>query len=159
MRWNSASPRLPPTPTALPPVSRGVYVPLPNAMAHAPTPKTPRSDSLEVGSCMVDAIPGRTKVDLRALQEADPCISRFWWFWRQDRPPSPRSQKKESKAFRQLVKQWPRIQEVEGVLYRAVQAPPSRNSVLQLLLPKALQAEVLTSLHANHGHQGVDITT
>lgn len=119
----------------------------------------PEKNSLEVSSCMVDTIPGRTKVDLRALQGADPCISRFLWFWCQGRPPSRQDRKKEPKDFRQLVQQWPRIRAMEGVLYRAIQAPPSRNPVLQLLLPKALWAEVLTSLHKNHGHQRVDRTT
>lgn len=108
---------------------------------------------------MVDAIPSRTKEDLRALQVADPRISRFLGYWRRSRPPARKDRMRELKDVKQLIKQWPRIQEVEGVLYRAIQSPPSRDPVLQLLLPKALQVEVLTSLHNNHGHQGMDRTT
>ena len=63
--------------------------------------------------------------------------------------------KREAMGVRELVKQWARIVEREGVLYRQVQLPPVRETVFQLLLPAALQAEVLTCLYDNHGHQEV----
>ncbi|XP_041967264.1 uncharacterized protein K02A2.6-like [Alosa sapidissima] len=59
----------------------------------------------------------------------------------------------------ELVRQWRRIREQEGILYREIQLPPARDFTLQLLLPKLLHREVLVSLHDNHGHQGVERTT
>lgn len=61
--------------------------------------------------------------------------------------------------MRGLVKQWQRIREKNGLLYGEVQLPPARTTALQLLLPATLRGEVLTNLHNNHGHQGVDRTT
>ncbi|KAL2088289.1 hypothetical protein ACEWY4_015188 [Coilia grayii] len=58
-----------------------------------------------------------------------------------------------------LARQWRRIREQDGILYREIQLPPAQDRVLQLLLPTALHEEVLTSLHDNHGHQGVERTT
>ena len=140
-------------------VSQGLDIPLPIVMASIQAQRAPEKALWLAESCTVDAIPIRTKADLRALQGADPGISRLLWFWRRGRPPTRQERKRELKEANQLINQWSRIQEVEGVLYRAIQAPPSRDPVLQLILPKTLQAEVLTSLHNNHGHQGVDRTT
>ena len=59
----------------------------------------------------------------------------------------------------ELARQWRRIREQEGILYREIQLPPARDVKLQLLLPKVLHKEVLVSLHDNHGHQGKERTT
>lgn len=58
----------------------------------------------------------------------------------------------------ELVRQWADLVVYEGVLYRKTHVPGSTEKVLQLLLPQALQTEVLTALHDDHGHQGVDRT-
>lgn len=112
-----------------------------------------------VESLTVDAVPVRSKAVLRALQAADPCIQAFRQFWVQGQQPPVAELKNMSREVQQLVKQWPRVCEVDGVLYRTVQIPPSRVLGWQLLLPKGLQVEVLTSLHDNHGHQWVERTT
>ncbi|XP_041935239.1 uncharacterized protein LOC121697664 [Alosa sapidissima] len=109
--------------------------------------------------CEVEAAPSRSKKDLRVLQAADPCIVAFMRFWRRNHPPTAIELKTAPAGVRELARQWPRIREREGVLYREVQIPPSRAQVFQLLLPAALRGEVLTGLHNNHGHQGVDRTT
>ncbi|KAL7868344.1 hypothetical protein SRHO_G00097280 [Serrasalmus rhombeus] len=112
-----------------------------------------------VGSSAIDTIPIRSRADIKVLQAADPCISEFLGYWRKGRPPTAVEIKKAVPGVRELVKQWSRIVEREGVLYRRVQLPPARQPVFQLLLPTTLQSEVLTGLHDNHGHQGVDRTT
>lgn len=57
------------------------------------------------------------------------------------------------------MKQWDRIVEKEGILYRQVDPPEGGPPRHQPLLPQKLQGEVLCSLHDNHGHQGVKQTT
>ncbi|PIK37420.1 hypothetical protein BSL78_25749 [Apostichopus japonicus] len=49
-----------------------------------------------------------------------------------------------------LVKQWDKIQEYEGLLYRSIED----GKKLQLILPKVLQEEVLFACHDQCGHQG-----
>lgn len=110
-------------------------------------------------SATVDTVPARNKADLRALQATDLCIKTFLLFWVQGQRPTVAELKGMPRDVQQLVKQGPRVREVDGVLYRTVQVPPSRELVWQLLLPKELRVEVLTSLHDNHGHQGVERTT
>ena len=107
----------------------------------------------------VDAAPVREKADLQALQATDPVIKPFLTYWRRGRPPNKVERTRESDQVLELARQWRRIREKDNVLYREVQMPPGRKAVHQLLLPKALHTEVLTSLHDNHGHQGAERTT
>lgn len=44
------------------------------------------------------------------------------------------------------------------MLYRCIYAPDGGKEVFQLVLPQCLQQNVLSSLHDNHGHQGVERT-
>lgn len=133
----------------------GITVPKSILMQERPPGLSPQV----VESSTVDAVPARNKADLRALQATDLCIKTFLQFWVQGQRPTVAELKGMPRDVQQLVKQWPRVREVDGVLYRTVQVPPSRELVWQLLLPKELRVEVLTSLHDNHGHQGVERTT
>ena len=114
---------------------------------------------LTVNTMAVDAAPVREKADLQALQATDPVIKPFLTYWRRGRPPNKVERTRESDQVLELARQWRRIREKDNVLYREVQMPPGRKAVHQLLLPKALHTEVLTSLHDNHGHQGAERTT
>lgn len=58
-----------------------------------------------------------------------------------------------------LLRQWERLVEQEGVMYRRVFRPDGREEILQLILPSVLKEKVLTGLHQEHGHQGVERTT
>ncbi len=57
-----------------------------------------------------------------------------------------------------LLRQWDRLVEQEGLLYRRAFRSDGGEMVLQVIVPVALQPEVLTSLHQHHGHQGVERT-
>lgn len=57
-----------------------------------------------------------------------------------------------------LTKQWDRLVEQEGVLYRQVIIPRGEE-VLQVVLPASLKTQVLQQLHNEHGHQGAELTT
>ncbi|KAL7849489.1 hypothetical protein SRHO_G00211120 [Serrasalmus rhombeus] len=112
-----------------------------------------------VGSlATIDALPIRRKVDLVALQSADPTIGAFLVYWGRGRPPSSEERAMEKKPVLGLVKHWKRIREQGGVLYRLTHGPGEYKEFLQLLLPETLQAEVLTALHDDHGHQGCERT-
>lgn len=59
----------------------------------------------------------------------------------------------------ELVRQWDRILERDGVLHRRVFRSNGGEEVVQLLLPSVLKEEVLQQLHQGHGHQGAERTT
>lgn len=58
-----------------------------------------------------------------------------------------------------LFRQWDRLVEKEGVLYRRVRTPSGGEELCQLLLPAVLRSDVLMQLHQQHGHQGIERTT
>lgn len=108
---------------------------------------------------MVSALPFYTPSDLRALQEADPVLKDVLGFWREGVEPTPERKSRVPPKVRLVLRQWDRLAEREGVLYRRVFRPDGGEENLQLLLPAVLQTEVLTHLHQDHGHQGVQRTT
>ncbi len=58
-----------------------------------------------------------------------------------------------------LLRQWSWLCEQDGVLHRRVFRSDGGGEVLQVVLPSLLHHEVLTQLHQEHGHQGVERTT
>ncbi|XP_034539554.1 uncharacterized protein LOC117812750 [Notolabrus celidotus] len=107
----------------------------------------------------VTAFLSRTSADLQALQQADPAIGAFLGFWHQQRAPSQAERQELSPQVRGLVRQWDRIVQTDGLLYRRLFRPDGGEEVYQLLLPEGLKEEVLMQLHQNHGHQGIEQTT
>ena len=63
---------------------------------------------------------------------------------------------KEPKPARKLLREWKRIREEHGVLYRVVQI--NGQSARQLILPGSLKRNVLKSIHDDLGHQAVEKT-
>ncbi len=55
------------------------------------------------------------------------------------------------------LREWPRIVEQNGVLYRSVE-DPGLGQVLQLLVPRCLRAVIIDASHDKWGHQGVGRT-
>lgn len=94
--------------------------------------------------------------DMCMQQEADSIIRVFW---RRKSPPSSEERKKLSRSATILFQQWDRLVEKDGVLYRRVFRLDGGEVVLQVLLPAAMKSEVLTQLHQQHGHHGVERTT
>ncbi|XP_025754348.1 uncharacterized protein LOC106096873 isoform X2 [Oreochromis niloticus] len=91
------------------------------------------------------------------LQETDPVIREFLQFWRLRRGPDAKERGRTSRLALGLVRQWRRLVEQGGVLYRKV-CHPRRGETLQVLLPKSLQGQVLQHVCQEHGHQGVRST-
>lgn len=106
----------------------------------------------------VVALPGRTPEDLSLLQKSDPVIGPVHNYYHEGRRPDAREQAGFSKLSRALFRQWGRLVEQEGVLYRRVHPPGGGPEAFQLLVPQSLQKEVLQSVHDEQGHQGTERT-
>ncbi|XP_028298451.1 uncharacterized protein LOC114460741 [Gouania willdenowi] len=106
----------------------------------------------------ISVLPGCSKESLAKLQEQDPVIGPFLACWRKARPPDPRERERFSKGTRELARQWGRLKEDGKVLYRSFSSPDGGRANYQLVLPQCLMENVLTQLHDNHGHQGVERT-
>ena len=124
----------------------------------APTP-TWVTDDTQGNAASVTAAPTRTPTELARLQITDPVLKEVWYWWTLKRPPTEEERRRASSGARDLLKQWQRLEEQDGVLYRAVYLPPSKTLTKQLLMPAALQTEVMQQLHDGHGHQGIERTT
>lgn len=77
---------------------------------------------------------------------------------RQKRNPNFEERQRFSPPALILLRQWDRLVELEGLVYRQVYRPDGGEVVRQLLLLSALVDEVLTQVHQEHGHQGVERT-
>ncbi|PIK57637.1 hypothetical protein BSL78_05463 [Apostichopus japonicus] len=91
---------------------------------------------------------------LREFQQKDPTISRFYESWLSNTKPS-MTDRRQNKELSLLVKQWDKLHEMDGLLYRTC----PENNTNQLLLPKVLREEVLKACHDQCGHQGGKRTT
>lgn len=111
-----------------------------------------------VTQCVVSTIPGYSAGELGSLQAADPVIWEVLRFWKQGTRPGPEERRQMTKAALTLLRQWDRLRELDGMLYRRVHCPNGKEEVLQLVLPAALRSEVLRQLHQQHGHQGRERT-
>lgn len=60
---------------------------------------------------------------------------------------------KEDGKTLELLRQWEKLIEEEGVLYRQF-VDTRQGQIKQVLLPQSLKEEVLLGLHDEHGHQG-----
>ena len=89
-------------------------------------------------------------------QRADATIGRVWSFWDIRRIPTVRQLMKENKSTRKLLREWKRLVNVDGVLYRIVLI--NGNRVKQVLLPENLKSQVMDAVHDQMGHQAVEKT-
>ncbi|XP_072290528.1 uncharacterized protein saxo4 [Eucyclogobius newberryi] len=103
-------------------------------------------------------LPQVAPADLRELQQSDPAIQEILTFWQQNRQPTREERRALSSTALLVLAQWDRLVELEGLLYRQVFRPDGGGAVYQLLLPKALVQNVLTQVHQEHGHQGIERT-
>ena len=94
---------------------------------------------------------------LSSQQQADPVIMAFLKYWSQGQKPGPGERAREDGRTQELLRQWERVMEEGGVLFR--QFHNARGGpIKQVVLPCSLQGEVLRRMHEEHGHQGVERT-
>lgn len=122
---------------------------LPDSLQHA---------QVEAIQSAIATLPEYTPLDLGVLQQADPVIKEALVFWRKGSRPNGEERKAVSQSALALLRQWDRLMERDGVLYRQAFRSDGREAVSQLILPASLKEEVLTKVHQDHGHQGVERT-
>lgn len=106
---------------------------------------------------VVSVFPEFQAQDLQSWQEQDPVISRLKFYWSKGEGPGKKERKEESKDALELLRQWDKVEDHEGIFYRVI-ADAGGGWVKQLLLPQVLKQEVLGQLHDHQGHQGIDRT-
>lgn len=79
-------------------------------------------------------------------------------FWEQKRRPSHEERAQLSQSKLSWFRQWDHLVEEDGILYYQVFRSDGAEAVLQLLLPGVLITKVLTQVHQEHGHQGMERT-
>ena len=92
------------------------------------------------------------------LQQQDSVISRVLFFFQTKRPLKAAERQRENPQVLRLMREMPRLQLREGVLYRQTQDPNTRMWRSQLVLPQNQQKEAFTSGHDNMGHFAAEKT-
>ena len=113
--------------------------------------KLPRDDPV----IATRSFPMHTKDELISMQKADPTIKEFLKFWESNTKPTFTERKQLSHQCVTLLRQWDRITREQGLMYRIVQ-DPKLGELKQFLLPDTLKEKVITSLHDDMGHQGLE---
>lgn len=108
---------------------------------------------------VVSVLPSHSVADLRSLQEVDPLLKEVLVFWQRQSPPTSVERQQLPKSALALLRQWGRLVEKDGVLFRKVFRSDGGEEFLQLILPAALKQETLSQPHHEHGHQGIERTT
>lgn len=117
-----------------------------------------QSGLTKVTQLAISALPAHTPAEIAIFQQADSTIQEALVFWRRGERPSPQERKQVSPQTLALLKQWDRLVEWDGVVYRKVFRSDGGEMVWQLLLPEAMKKEVLIQAHQQHGHQGTERT-
>lgn len=112
----------------------------------------------EATQATIAAMPQLTLSELRLAQQTDSVIQELLVFWSRRQRPSREERARLSQTTLVLLRQWDRLLERDGVLFRKVFRPDGAEAMYQLLLPTVLRDEVLTQVHQEHGHQGVERT-
>ncbi|XP_076740530.1 uncharacterized protein LOC143418699 [Maylandia zebra] len=141
-----------------PPDPQEIKAMVPGTALPGPLQQALRLGPAEVSQAAITVLPHLTTPDLHTLQQVDPVIKEILVFWRRKQQPSFEERQQLAPPALVLLRQWDRLIEREGVLYRQVHRPDGAEVVLQLLLPSALIEQVLTHVHQDHGHQGVERT-
>ena len=102
-------------------------------------------------------VPSWNVKQLARLQSVDAAIKRLIHYRAIGRRPTAREKKLETREVKQLLKQWDKIVQKKGLLYRN-SSDSHGSKQLQLLLPAALCDEVLKGVHDQCGHQGAERT-
>ncbi|XP_065325766.1 uncharacterized protein LOC135932296 [Pelmatolapia mariae] len=127
-----------------PPDLQEIKAMVPGTALPEPLQQALRLGPAEVSQAAITVLPHLTTPDLHTLQQVDPVIKEILVFWRRKQRPSFEERQQLSPPALVLLRQWDRLIERDGVLYRQVHRPDGAEVVLQLLLPSALIEQVLT---------------
>ncbi|PIK62966.1 Pol polyprotein [Apostichopus japonicus] len=101
-------------------------------------------------------LPSMSTEGIARLQSTDPVVSRLRHYWDLKQKPTICKLMKESREARKLLREWERISEKDGILYRTITLKGQR--VQQICLPLQLKDTVLNCVHDQTGHQGSEKT-
>ncbi|KAK0145362.1 Retrovirus-related Pol polyprotein from transposon 412 [Merluccius polli] len=105
-----------------------------------------------------DALPMFSAQELQLAQEQDPVISKVLPFVSARKRPSRRERHGADSKVLRLLKQWDRLEVHDGVLYRVLRDPVSKQRRSQYEFPQSLKDKALSGIHDLAGHQGQDRT-
>uniref|UniRef100_A0A674PMZ3 Gypsy retrotransposon integrase-like protein 1 n=1 Tax=Takifugu rubripes TaxID=31033 RepID=A0A674PMZ3_TAKRU len=108
---------------------------------------------------LISILPSHSPADLHLMQEEDPVLKEVLVFWRRGSLPTSAERRQLSQPAIVLLRQWDRLVEKNGVLFRRVFRSDGGEEQLQLVLPTVLKGDTLHQLHQEHGHQGTERTT
>lgn len=131
---------------------------LPGTPLPEPLQQVLKVNKTVVTQATVTVLPERTPDDIHNLQQADSVIREVQRYWEEGRRPSYAERQELSPPALILLRQWGRLVKRGDILYRQTLRPDGAEPILQLLLPAVLVPEVLTQVHQEHGHQGVERT-
>ena len=115
--------------------------------------------STQVTQSSISVFPHHSPSELQAMQKADPDIQDLLVCWERKERPTATERHKLSPNALVLLRQWDRLVDRDGVLYRRILRPDGGEEILQLVLPSPLKPMVLAQLHQSHGHQGIERTS
>ena len=78
---------------------------------------------------------------MKVLQEKDPVISRIHQFWSTGSKPSCSQRRQENKMVQLIIRQWDRLIEKKGVLFRRIK-DPRKGKLDQVLIREACEHTV-----------------
>lgn len=110
---------------------------------------------VEATQISISVLPQPSPAEICSLQQADPVILEIIDFWNTGQRPSQEERQELTAPALAVLRQWDRLVERDGVLYRKIFRPDGGEAMLQLVLPKVLKKELLSQSHQEHGHQGV----
>lgn len=119
--------------------------------------KTANASLHMVELASTSCFPSYSKETLAALQRMDPVISSFLKYRARNSKPNRAERLLEEPRTVELLRQWKRLEENQGVLYRKRQ-DRHLGGVKQIVLPAALKQEVFVQMHGAQGHQGIERT-
>ncbi|CAG2220738.1 Retrovirus-related Pol polyprotein from transposon 17.6 [Mytilus edulis] len=90
--------------------------------------------------------------EIKDLQERDTVVGKFIEIWNAKRKPMRSKQRKFDRPIVTLLRQWDRIEVVDGLVYRVI-IDPNHGQLKQLILPAVLRDKVLKNCHDKLGHQ------
>lgn len=102
------------------------------------------SQRAEATQASISVLPLHSPAELCALQQADPVILEIIDFWKTGQRPSHEERRKLTPPALALLRQWDRLVEKDGVLFRQVFRSDGGEAVLQLVLPNVFTRELLT---------------
>ena len=112
---------------------------------------------LELPGVLSSILPSYSHEELASMQREDTVLGRIWQRWDHQWEQGKEYPDDVTTDLKGWIKEWPRIRERNGVLYRCVEEP-GIGLIIQLLVPKRLRAMILEAAHDNWGHQGTGRT-